>query len=86
MMCALFLNGRVYARGAYSSCYAAASRLDLMRDVATSNGTVSRPIPGAMISPCDAPGPMLAGDGLTLAGGAPLPPMPMPVTIDEVAA
>lgn len=86
MIFGVFLNGRVYARGAASSCYAAARHLDLTQEVDTFDGKALRLLPGAYIGPCDAPGPMLAGDGLTLADGSPLPPMPAPQVIDVVAA
>jgi hypothetical protein len=86
MMFGLFLNGRAFVRGAASSCYAAARHLDLTTEVDTFDGKALRLMPGAYIGPCDAPAPMLAGDGLTLAGGAPLPRMPEPVTIAGRAA
>lgn len=86
MMFGLFLNGRAFVRGAAASCYAAARHLDLTHEVDTFDGKVLRLMPGAYIGPCDADAPLLTGDGLTLAGGAPLPPMPMPLTIEGVAA
>lgn len=85
-MFGLFIDGRFHVRGARASCWAAAETLGLTREVHTAGGRGLRTAIGVVITPCDAPVPLLAGDGLTLAGGAPLPPLPHPQMIDTRAA